>query len=51
MTDPVPQYQARTLDLIRQAIVERDMEARTDLLRQAAYWLSLAKSAVAAKLH
>lgn len=51
MTDPVPQYQARTLDLIRQAIVERDVEARSDLLRQAAHWLNLAKSAVAAKLH
>jgi hypothetical protein len=51
MTDPVPHYQAMTLDLIKQAIVERDVEARAELLRQAAYWLNLSKRAVAAKLH
>jgi len=51
MTDPVPHYQARTLELILRAIAERDAEARADLLRQAAYWLDLSKRAVKAKLH
>ena len=51
MTDPVPHYQARTLDLIKRAIVEPDQETRADLLRQAAYWLDLSRRAVKAKLH
>ena len=51
MNDPVPHYQARTLDLIAKAIAEPDVNARADLLRQAAYWLDLSKRAVAAKLH
>jgi hypothetical protein len=51
MTDLVPQYQARTLDLIRRASVEPDEAVRADLLRQAAHWLDLSKQAVKARLH
>jgi hypothetical protein len=51
MTDSVPDCQARSLDLIRQAIVEHDQEARAELLRQASYWLSLSRRAASARLH
>jgi hypothetical protein len=49
MAAPVPHDQARTLDVIRRAIVEPDRETRADLLRQAAWWLDLSRRAAKAR--